>query len=243
MQLNRKPAKPVRLLRWLTIAGILWGQLVLILGTIQQPTPENLTLLFSIETAGLYTLMLLAAKNIWIGLSRKNPIKFSILLGSFNAAVIETEFWAFEKLFGATGVAASSNLLIDLLITMPWYIGIVWLFVLGYRRSRFSPEVVLMLGGLYEIGGDGIVGGQIIPVVSGETINLLSSWGFLLGIAFWQFILVYSSIVLPPAWVIENSVPHDTQQKPIRDALLPLLWVFPYSVFAVAVLILIFGNP
>ena len=166
--------KPVRWLLWVLVAGTLGGQFVLISGTCRNPMPNNLTTCFAIESAGLYTLVLFLTRRAWLGLLARRPALVAPAIGSFNAAVIEAEFWAYERLFSGSGVAASSNLLLDWLLTMPGYIGMVLLFVRGQQRSRFPPMDFFLLGGLYEIGADGVVGGQVIlflvkrqPVVAG----------------------------------------------------------------------------
>ena len=53
---------------------------------------------------------------------------------SAMAALIESLFLAFQTLLKAKGVAAHQNLLLDLLLTMPWYIGMVIVFV----RVKFA---------------------------------------------------------------------------------------------------------
>ena len=171
MEENRK--KPARWTNWALIAGLLWGQFVLGTGTFKNPTPNNLTTFFAIETAGFYTLVLFLTRRRWLPLLTRRPAISAPALGIFNAALIETEFWAFERFFGGRGVAASSNLLMDWLITMPWYIGMVILFVRGQNRSRFPPIVLFSLCGLYEAGADGVVGGQILPWISGHGVSLL----------------------------------------------------------------------
>jgi len=232
--------KPAGWLRWVLIAGILWGQFILAAGTLKNPKPNNLTTLSAIESAGLYTLALFLTRRWWVPLLSRCPAWSAPALGIFNAALIEAEFWAFERLFGGSGVAASSNLLLDWLFTMPWYIGMVLLFVRGQKRSRFPPLVLLLLCGLYEAGADGVVGGQLLPWISGHGVSLLSAWAFLLLIAFWEFILVYSSMILPVAWVIAAASPVDLPPRRLwRDALLPLGWLLPYTIYLVLVLIAI----
>jgi hypothetical protein len=165
-------------------------------------------------------------------------LRHAVLLGIANAAVIETLFWATERLMGATGVAASENLLMDLVITMPWYIGMVMIFARVQNRRRFPAAVVLLLGALYEVGADGIVGGQIMPLLFGEPINLLESWLFLILLAAWGFIPVYSSMVLPPAWLLERIPSGPPSASPAwLDGLKPLLWLIPYMVYLTGLLI------
>ncbi len=221
--------------------GSLWGLLVLLLSVVLEPTPENFTLGVSILLSGVYTGFLFLTKRFWLPRASKTPIRSAILLGSLNAAVIETLFLVMEKTFGASGVAAHPNLVVDLSMTMPWYIGMVWIFVRVQKTERFPPAGVLLLGAVYELGADGIVGGQIFPLIMGEPVNLLTSWVFLLILSFWQFIPVYSSMVLPSAWILD-SIPLETQPtKPRwRRGLLPLLWLIPFTIYLLA-LILIMG--
>jgi hypothetical protein len=233
--------KKTSLVPKIVLIGTIWGILVLILSTNLEPTPENFTLAASISLSGFYTCFLYLTRRIWLPLTLKKPVRNAFIVGSLNAAVIETLFLIIEKIFGAEGVAAHPNLLVDLLMTMPWYIGMVWIFVQIQKKERFSPAAVLLFGAIYELGADGLVGGQIIPLVMGEPINLVTSWILMLLLAFWQFIPVYSSMVLPPAWILEKSSP-DHQEGKSRWArgLLPLLWLIPFTLYLL-VLILVLG--
>lgn len=224
------------------LGGILWGLAFSFFVVLLEPTPENLTLAVSITLSGLYTGLLFLTRKFWLkGFSRK-PVRNAILLGSFNAAIIETLFLIIEKAFSASGVAAHPNLLIDLLITMPWYIGMVWIFVKVQEKERFPFAAVLLLGAVYEMGADGIVGGVIMPAIMGSPVNLIEFTVLALLTAFWQFIPVYSSIVLPPAWVLESSLsPAESGKKRWNRAFLPLLLLFPFSMYLL-VLMLILGG-
>ena len=223
------------------LIGSIWGIIVLILAALLEPTPENFTLATSIILSGFYTWFLYLTRRIWLARLSKTPIRNSILLGSINAVIIETVFLLVEKVFGATGVAAHPNLHMDLVMTMPWYIGMVWIFVKVQKTEQFSPAAVLLFGAIYELGADGVVGGQIIPMVMGAPINLITSWFFMLLLAFWQFIPVYSSMVLPPAWILEGIQSEPPQEKPRwRRGFLPLLWLIPFTLYLL-VLILIMG--
>jgi hypothetical protein len=238
--MEARAPKLVRYPSWLVVAGAIWGQAILIAGTVGNPTPKNITLTVSIEAAGLYTLILFLTRPFWLPLLSSVGRFAAIALGIFNALLIETEFWAFERFFGASGVAASPNLLLDWLLTMPWYLGMVIIFVRGQRRSRFPPWIVFLLGGLYELGADGVVGGQIIPLIIGQPVNLLQTWAFLLVAGFWKFILVYSSMVLPPTWILAAAKADERlPRRPWFDAFLPLAWLAPYTVYLLAALVLI----
>lgn len=162
------------------------------------------------------------------------------MLGIFNAAVIETIFLAFEKITGAEGIAAHPNLLIDLLITMPWYVVMVISFARVQRRQHFAPAIVLLLGAVYELGADGIVS-QIVGILFGESQLLNPGYWLELGLfGFWIFIPVYSSMVLAPAWLIEKSTPAPKPAIPAwRDALKPLLWLIPFTVYVFVVILIL----
>lgn len=223
--------------------GCLWGFAFLILAILLDPTPENYTLGVSITLSGLYTWLLYFSRELWIKRLSNKPIRNAIWVGSLNAAVVETIFLIVEKTFGATGVAAHPNLLIDLVLTMPWYIGMVWIFVRVQYREQFPAGVVLLLGAIYELGADGVIGGLILPALMGTLPNLLE-YVTLMGLGmFWQFIPVYSSLVLPPAWILKQGDPTEIpKQKRWTRGLLPLLLLIPFTIYLVLILILI-GSP
>ncbi len=224
----------------LVLGGTLWGMAFSYFVVFLEPTPENLTLAVSITLSGLYTGLLFLTRKYWLnGLSRK-PVCNAILLGSFNAAIIETLFLIIEKAFSASGVAAHPNLLIDLLITMPWYIGMVWIFVKVQKIERFPFAAVLLLGAIYEMGADGIVGGVIMPAIMGSPVNLIEFTVLALLAAFWQFIPVYSSLVLPPTWILEISLsPPESGKKRWRRAFLPLVLLVPFSIYLVILMLIL----
>jgi uncharacterized membrane protein len=243
--MNATTARPSPWPRRILIAGLIWGMLVLIFGYVSDPTRENLTYLFAIPGSGLYTLALYWTRRRWLPLLARRPLRNAMLLGIVNAAVIEALFLVLQTLFGAQGIAAHPDLLLDWLITMPWYTGMVVIFVRAQNRWRFAAAVVLLLGAVYETGADGTVGGQIVPLIIGEPVNLIETWVFLAALAFWQFIPVYSSMVLPPAWVIGTLPAPGAESKGIRAflaALTPLLWLIPYTVYVIVVLVIIAGT-
>ena len=152
-----------------------------------------------------------------------------LLMGSLGAAWVETAFWAAEKLTGAVGVAANPNLLIDLLVTMPWYIAMVGVFWLVYRRYQYSWMAVALLGGLYELGADGILGG----LLGGNAINAQ----YLLQLCFYYFtfVVVYSPMLLPAVWGASRSetvAPAPVGWKALA-ALAPLLPLVPYGLVVI----------
>lgn len=229
--------------RRVVIIGVAWAMAALVFGTIKEPTPKALAVMVALPASGLYTLVLYATRRLWVPrLARRRPVRNAILLGIFNAAVVETFFLVMEKITGATGVAAHPNLLADLAITMPWYVPMIWTFVRVQNRRHFGAVTVLLLAGLYESGADGLLAGWLLPVVTGKMAPLNLGFFLLLGgIMFWAFILCYSSFLLPPAWVLEAArAPGESPAPPLphawRDALKPLFWLIPYAAIAVPLL-------
>ena len=230
--------------RRVVIVGVAWAMAALLFGTIKDPTPKALAVIVAISASGLYTLALYATRRLWLPRLARRPVRNAILLGIFNAAVVETMFLVMEKITGAVGVAAHPNLIADLAITMPWYVPMIWTFVRVQNRRHFAAATVLLLAGLYESGADGILAGWLLPVVTGKMAPL--DWGFFLllpGVMFWGFILCYSSFLLPPAWVLEAArAPGESPALPLphawRDAMKPLLWLIPYAAIAVPLMML-----
>jgi len=212
--------------------GVIWGMFFIALAAITEPTPENWTLLASIAVSGLYTVGLYLTRPFWLPRLARRPLRNASLLGVFNAAVVETIFLVFEKLMGAEGVAAHPNLLIDLVMTLPWYAMLVIAFVKLQQRQRFSPAVVLLLGAVYELGADGVAGPLVGMLFGDFQLLTLEYWLFLGLFGFWAFIPVYSSMVLAPAWLIETAPLAPQPALPAwRDALKPLLWLIPFLVY------------
>lgn len=228
--------RPIYWPKWMLIAGIVWAVFILTAGALSDQDAETYTYLVAIVGSGLYTVLLAWTRGLWMPLFTRRPYRGAIILSSLNAAVIETWFLVVERAFGAEGIAAHPNLLLDLIITMPWYIGMAFIFVAVQHRWRFNAVTVLLLGGVYEIGADGFVG----AIFSGALFN--PAYPLLVAlIAYWEFILVYSSMVLPPAWVIDTTPapPRPTDRVMWRDALRPLLWVIPFSVYVLVLVVLI----
>jgi hypothetical protein len=227
---------------WLVGLGTAWGLFIAIFASISDPTPENFTLTASVWFAAIYTLALYITRRRWLPRFAIRPLRNAIILGIFNAAVIETEFLVFEKIFGAQGVAAHPNPFVDLVLTMPWYILMVITFVKVQHRWRFSAATVLFLGGVYELGGDGIVGALMGVFDGAFQLFTLEYWLMMALMMFWLFIPVYSPMVLPPAWLVSTM---DTPEQPTgsawRAALKPMLWLFPFTLYLLIVMLIIFA--
>jgi hypothetical protein len=171
-------------------------------------------------------------KRISIKSSLSPRVKF-VLIGGLGAVWAEFVFWFFEKVFGASGVAASPVLALDLLVTMPWYIMMLFLLFKVETKYHYSYTEILLLGGLYELGADGIFG----QVLEGLTLSGL----FLVVMVVPLFVIVYSIMVLPPSYLLRDEINRIRETTPqgthkYRYALLPLLGLIPYFLMGFLVL-------
>jgi hypothetical protein len=226
---------------WLVGIGIVWGIIILRLTTSADPTPHNRAMADSILLSGMLTLAWVLTDRFWLPLCRRAPMSFAILVGILNAAIVEIIFLVVGSQLGAPEIAASPNIFLDLVITLPWYIGMVWLFARAHSRARFPFWAVLVLGGLYEVGADGVIGGILAPALTGGASTWQQTLVCLPTVAFWQFITVYSSMVIPAAMILNNQ-PAPAPIKPVsrwRLAASPLLWLVPYFVYLIILLAVI----
>jgi len=239
MATQPRPPDPARLgrLAWVALLGVAWGQSSLIIGTLGSPAPESVAQAVAIETSGLLTIAYVLAFRLWAPRLLAHPRRNAALLGIVNAAIVETIFLACQVAFGVEGIAAHPNLLVGLALRMPWYAGLVVLFVRAHDRWRFSVAAVLLLGGLYASGVDWLLGAVLL---GGAPIG--PALVYLVTIYFWQFVVVYSSIVLPPALLIRTTpAPEHAPGSRWADAVFPLGWLLPYAMYLVAVLSLLAG--
>lgn len=165
-----------------------------------------------------------------------SPRKKFVLVGSLGAVWAEFVFWFFEKIFGASGVAASPHLGLDLLITMPWYMILLLLLFKVETKYHYSYTEILLLGGVYELGADGI----FAQLLEGLTLPNL----FLVIMVVPLFVIVYSVIVLPPSYVLRKEIDamrtkHPEGDHKYRYGLLPLLGLIPYAFYVIFLLLVI----
>ena len=156
-----------------------------------------------------------------------SPRKEFVFVGSLGAVWAECVFWFFEKWFGAGGVAASPHLVLDLVITMPWYVIMLFLLYKVETVYHYTFTEILLLGGLYELGADGLFG----QVLEGLTVpNLILTVA-----VFPLFVVVYSVIVLPPTFLLREGIRStrvNNNGHKYWYGLLPLLGLVPFALYA-----------
>ncbi|MCK4310701.1 MAG: hypothetical protein KAV80_04540 [Methanomicrobia archaeon] len=160
-----------------------------------------------------------------------------ILIGSFGAAWGEFIFWFFEKIFGAVGVAAHPNFILNLIATMPWYILMIILLWRIETRYKYTFTELLLLGGIYELGADGFIGSFL-----GGTLSLITIPMILFVIPL--FVVVYSFMILPCSNLLKEEIDGIRQEKVTKRrinkyiyGLLPLIGLIPYFILGILTLI------
>jgi hypothetical protein len=160
-----------------------------------------------------------------------------ILIGSFGAVWVEFIFWLLEKIFGAVGVAASPNFILDLIATMPWYILMIVLLWRIETTYRYTFTELLLLGGVYELGADGFIGSFLEGTLSLSTIPPIL---FLIPL----FVVVYSFMILPCSSLLKEEIDRIREEKVIKRrinkyiyGILPLIGLIPYFILGILTLI------
>ena len=231
-------------------AKVLWGSwprrlyvvLIVVYAVILAPvalysnrTPENLTQ-FAAVTTCVVTLFvgLWRAKDIQGIWSRFDwgPSWKLFLAGGLGAAYVETEYEIWQHVFGAIGVAANSNLLIDLIETMPWYLLMVGFLAVALKHRKATLFQLLLLGGVYELMADGILGSLLAGKPAVDFLGL----PFAVPI----FTLVYAPIVALPAMAVWPSYQQRWETKPPTGSRLwwffPCLPIIPYAAILILLL-------
>jgi hypothetical protein len=136
--------------------------------------------------------------------------------------------------FGATGVAANPNLVIDLIETMPWYLLMIAFLSVSLRHTRATLFQLLLMGGIYELMADGILS----SIIAG-----IPAYSFLgLPFAIPIFTLVYSPIVVLPALAVWPSYQRFWADNPPRGS---KVWLFfpcaAILIYGVLLILLLFA--
>ena len=163
-------------------------------------TPENLTSFAAVSTCLLTLLVGVRERAVlqrtWARLEW-SPTKKLLLAGTLGAAYVETEFEVWQHVFGASGIAANPNLLIDLLITMPWYVLMIAFLTVSLKHARPTLFQVLLLGGIYELMADGV----LASILAGRPLYYLLG----LPLAVPIYTITYSPIVALPVLAVWPS--------------------------------------
>ncbi|MCX6712482.1 MAG: hypothetical protein NT041_02220 [Candidatus Vogelbacteria bacterium] len=189
---------PKFLLSWFAL------DIILMVIWISGPDNNNKVVVASALTVGLLSFLFYEENRLFTGWlthqDRLRKIKF-FGLGLAGAVIVETIFWFWEKALGASGVAASSNLLVDLAITLPVYFLVLLSFWFIQKYKNYSLGKVFVIGGVYELLVDGVLGGFV-------------QWSILLGLTYGLiglpiFMVIYSLILLPPAIFLKKVSSRD----------------------------------
>ena len=225
--------KPLKGLRIFVTIGIVYGLGISIIGTAANPTSENLALLTSILITGIYTVALYLSRKLWVAhIANENASKNAAIIAIANAFFIRSILGFCEQLFQDSAGSNTTISFSNFLVTIPWLVGITLLFIPVQKKHRFTWPIIILLSGLYEFIAEGWVNGLLIPFLSGQQFNLLYTWSDLLLFGFWQFAVLYSSIFLVIGWIFEDlPVPEEEKNAPLWNALKPLIWIIPYSLY------------
>ncbi|TXT61871.1 MAG: conserved membrane protein of unknown function [Promethearchaeota archaeon] len=159
------------------------------------------------------------------GKEEKSTIRWKyIFLGSMGAFWVELEFWILEKLTGVR-LAADSNLIINMVVMMPWYVAMIATLWYVSNKYEYSYFEILLLGGIYDFCADGIIGSLFSGQFSLGTLLLLI-------IIFPQFVLCYSFMVIPATYYLKIQEFEIHTKKNFNKyiwALLPLIVLFIWT--------------
>jgi hypothetical protein len=211
-------------INWKYIVLIIWTIITFIL--ILPGDPKSFFAGIGVSISGLSTFIFWLIRNK-ISFKKKNNKNYAkwkyILIGSLGAFWVELEFWILEKLSGVS-LAADSNLLINMLIMMPWYIAMVaslWVVSNKYEYTFFE---FLIFGAIYDFCADGIIGSIFSGQFSFEILLLLI-------IIFPEFLLCYSFIVIPPTYYLKlQNIQTQTENK-LKRYIFAFIPLFPLIIW------------
>lgn len=170
-------------------------------------------------------LIFMKKRKIPLSLQKNLGFKF-IFFGSLGAVFVEVLFWLVEIVVGSHGVAAHPNIFIDLAVTMPWYILMITIFWFINKKCGFSWKTTMLLGGVYEVAADGIVG----HILGGNGISLEHL--LMLPLFYGVFVFVYFPMLAMPLKyydIKKDDSSHITPFKKFLYAMLPLTALIPFA--------------
>ncbi len=197
--------------------------LILELRNLSSGTPYDKSISMGYLTALIYTIVFgfLLQKTLSSAFANSNKVLTFVALGLTGAVIVETSIWAAQNVFKASGASINDILAVDLLMTLPFYGFLTYLFAKVAIKSQHKPSLlsVLVLGGIYELFADGVFGSLLKNSLLGVLLSPL-----MLPV----FVVIYAPIILVPYIVTFN--PKD------RWANFNLEVIFLKPVFAVLVL-------
>ncbi len=239
---NVKIRKPYPGLRIFIYLGILYGTVISFFGAAANATGENIAIFFAIVLSGSYTLLLYFTRRFWLPQLPETHVRRNTAWIAFaNALLVRVIILLFEQILQGSAASAGSSPYISLLLTLPWYVGLIYFFIQIQQKNRYHWTTVLLLAGFYELIFNLCVNGIVLPWLSGQPLPVLDSLLELLLTGYWQFVILNSSVFLSIAWIFENTSSGMLPPKhSFWQIFFPLVWIFPYLVYFACIYLL--GN-
>lgn len=197
------------------------------MGNLLNGAPKDRAIAIGYFAALIYTLtFVFILRNITQPFLRSfsRPQLLFVTIGSLGAIFVETVIWSAQTQLHTSGIAIHPNLLIDLIMTMPFYILLCYLLSKIVLNYSFSWPSIALAGGFYELIADGVVGNLFQLNITGVLISPL-----FLPI----FIVFYSPIVLVPFLALRKNL---NAAKIAQNKYLPLVkpikaaLILPFSI-------------
>lgn len=197
------------------------------LGNLSNGVLKDKAIAIGYFSAAAYTLIfgLLLRKNLQkISTNLTNKKLLFTIYGAVGAIFVETVIWLAQILLKTEGAAISQNLIVDLVMTVPFYTLLCYFLSGLIMKYKFSWVTIALAGGLYEIIADGIIGNLIGLNILGALIS---------PILFPIFIITYSPIILVPFLLLPPN-PDLVKNSPRKDFFVLLkpakaAFIFPFS--------------
>lgn len=198
---------------------------ILILGNLINGVPKDKTIAVGYFSALFYTFIfgfLLRRKLQQFFSKFNNKELVFVVIGSIGAIFIETVIWSVQTYLKTKDAAIHPNLIVDLVMTMPFYSLLCYFVAKWVIKYSFSWPTIALAGGIYEAGADGFVGNLV-------QLNILGA--FMSPILLPMFIIVYSPIILVPYLIVPRTSLINPNRRDYLILLKPLwaLVIVPFS--------------
>ncbi|NMC47201.1 MAG: hypothetical protein GYA52_10295 [Chloroflexi bacterium] len=232
---NLKIRKPYPGLRILVFIGIIYGIIISLLGAAANATGENIAIFFALILCGGYTLALYFTRRLWIPpLTREHAWRNAGWIAFANAVLVKAAILFLEQILQSSTATTGLPALLNLLLTLPWYAGLIYFFIQIQQKNHYHWAVVLLLAGLYEFILNLSVNGIVLPWLAGQPVTVVNSFLELFLTGYWQFVIINSPIFLVIAWILEElPQPALPPKRSSWQIFRPLLWIFPYLLYFV----------